>query len=109
LTAAAFASATGADLHACHCVPKPVFPYREGLVDDGTRKRWIEEARLDIQWQLRRVLGEEPLITSIDAAIGEPAREINESARETDADLIVLGGHRPEGPSMTCSARPPTG
>jgi nucleotide-binding universal stress UspA family protein len=97
LTAAALASATGADLHACHCVPKPVFPFWEGLVDDDTRNRWSEEARLDLEWQLRRVLGEEPPIASIDVTIGEPAREINERATETSADMIVLGAHRSRG------------
>jgi len=98
LTASVVASATGADLHACHSVPNPVFPYWDGLVDDGTRKRWIDEARLDLEWQLRRVLGEEQTFASIEVSIGEPAREINERAAETSADLIVLGGHRSRGP-----------
>jgi universal stress protein E len=97
-TAAALAAATGAALHAVHCVPKPVFPYWEGLLDEGTRERWLENARLDLEWQLRRVLGPEPPVASLDVGIGEAARHISGRAAETAADLIVLGPHRSRGP-----------
>jgi len=94
LTAAAIAAATGARLHAFHCVSKPVFPYWEGLVDDRTRARWLEGARLDLEWQLRRVLGDETPIASLEVQVGEPVHEINQRASETMADVIILGAHR---------------
>jgi universal stress protein E len=97
-TAAALAATTGAALHAVHCVPKPVFPYWEGLLDEATRERWIENARQDLEWQLRRLLGPEPPVASVNVGVGEAARRINERAAETAADLIVLGRHRPRGP-----------
>jgi len=96
-TAAALASAAGAELHAFHCVSKPVFPYWDGLVDDSTRERWLEGARLDLEWQLRRVVGDAWPIATMDVDLGEPVQEINERAVETQADMVVLGAHRPRG------------
>jgi nucleotide-binding universal stress UspA family protein len=94
-TAAVLATGTGAELHAFHCVPEPVFPFWEGIVDDSTRERWLESARLDLEWQVRRVLGEETRLASLEVRIGAPAREINAAASAVAADLVVLGPHRP--------------
>jgi len=63
-------------LHAVHCVPKPVFPYWEGLLDDDTRERWLADARLDLQGQLWRVLGAEPRVASTDVRLGTTADRV---------------------------------
>jgi nucleotide-binding universal stress UspA family protein len=93
--AAALARAVGADLFVHHCVTQPVFPYWEGLVNEETRSRWIDGARMDLEWQVRRVLGDEFTPAALQVVVGEPARSITEHVREVGADLLVLGPHQP--------------
>lgn len=92
------AAASGAVLHVFHCVPEPVFPFWEGLVPEETQAKWIESARLDLEWQVRRVLDRDALPASVEAAIGEPSEQLNARAAQVGADLIVLGPHRSRGP-----------
>jgi nucleotide-binding universal stress UspA family protein len=97
ISAATLASAAGARLHAYHCIPKPVFPFWEGTLDEGTRQRWLDNARLDLEWQLRRLIGDTHTVATLEVGLGEAASEINRHAASISADLIVLGAHRPRG------------
>jgi nucleotide-binding universal stress UspA family protein len=92
---AAIAAGAGADLHVVHCIDRPVFPYWEGVIEPATQERWIRNAGLDLEWQVRRVVGEERAPASLHVALGEPSREIAERAGVVRADLVVLGPHRP--------------
>jgi nucleotide-binding universal stress UspA family protein len=95
-TAAALAAAADAELHVAHCIPQPVFPYWEGTVPGETREEWIRSARIDVEWQVRRVLDAgERLVKSIHVSLGEPARKINARVAEVGAQLIVVGPHEP--------------
>jgi len=96
-TAAAMALSSGAELHVFHCVQSPVFPYWDGLVPESTRAGWIESARTDLDWQIRRVLGDAIAPASLEIRLGEPAREISQLADSLSADLIVVGHHEPRG------------
>lgn len=93
--AAALAAAAGAELHAIHCVQNPVFPYWEGLVPESTKRVWLDSARTDLEWQVRRVLGEVAPEVALEVQVGEPSRHIGEFARQLGADLLVVGPHRP--------------
>lgn len=95
LAAAALAGATGAELHVAHCVPQPVFPYWEGTVSEDVFRSWEQSARTDLEWQVRRVLGEDAKVTSQVVRVGEPAQSISQVADGLGADLIVLGPHEP--------------
>lgn len=94
--AAALARATEAELHAFHCVRQPP-PLWEELSGGGASERWLRHARTDLEWQVRRVLGEEAAPTSMEVALGQPARQITERASQVSADLVVLGPHRSRG------------
>jgi nucleotide-binding universal stress UspA family protein len=93
--AAALAHAAGAELHVFHCVSQPVFPYWEGLVSDATRETWTTSARTDLEWQVRRVLGDDAAPPRLEVEVGEPAREVGRYAAESGADLLVVGPHEP--------------
>jgi universal stress protein E len=93
--AAALAAASGAELHVVHCVSQPVFPYWEGLVSEETRNVWTQSARTDLEWQVRRVLGDEAAPAGLEVRIGEPAREVAAYAESVSAELLVLGPHQP--------------
>jgi nucleotide-binding universal stress UspA family protein len=93
--AASLASGAGAELHVFHCVSHPVFPYWEGVVGPETREQWIRSARTDLEWQVRRVLGDEAPPHRLEVAVGEPAREIASYADTAAADLLVVGPHEP--------------
>jgi nucleotide-binding universal stress UspA family protein len=90
--------ATGAPLHVFHCVPQPVFPFWEGLVPEETRQRWVDSARLDLEWQLRRVLDAGPGDARIEVGVGDPTTELNAHAAAAGTNLMVLGPHRSRGP-----------
>jgi universal stress protein E len=94
----AIANASGAELHIFHCIPQPVFPFWEGLVPEETQAQWIRSARLDLEWQVRRVLEREDLASGVETAIGDTTARLNEHAAAIGADLIVLGPHRSRGP-----------
>jgi len=96
-TAAALALSSRAELHVIHCVQSPVFPYWEGLVPDSTRASWTESARTDLEWQIRRVLGDAVTPAGLEIRLGESAREISGFADSISADLIVVGHHEPRG------------
>jgi len=86
-----------AKLHVVHCIQNPVFPYWDGLVPDSTRASWEESARTDLNWQIRRVLGDAATQADLEIRIGAPAQEIPEFSKSISADLIVLGHHEPRG------------
>lgn len=93
--AAVLADAARAELHVYHCVSPPVFPYWEGLVGEETKEQWIRSARTDLEWQVRRVLGDDVAALRLEVSIGEPAREIASYVEAAAADLLVLGPHEP--------------
>jgi nucleotide-binding universal stress UspA family protein len=93
--AARLADAAGAELHVFHCVSQPVFPYWQALAGAETHDQWVQSARVDLEWQVRRVLGEETVPARLEVRIGEPAREIAEYASGIAADLLVVGPHEP--------------
>jgi nucleotide-binding universal stress UspA family protein len=93
--AASLARRMAADLYVFHCVSQPVFPFWEGLVSGESREQWLQSARVDLEWQVRRVMGEEGTDFPLQIAIGEPAREVADYARGVSADLLVLGPHEP--------------
>lgn len=95
LAAAALADASGAELHVAHCVPQPVFPYWEGTVSEEVFRSWEQSARTDLEWQVRRVLGEEARVAGLVVRVGEAAQTLSKLAGELGADLIVLGPHEP--------------
>jgi universal stress protein E len=94
----AISAASGAALHIFHCVPQPVFPFWEGVVPEKTQEQWIRSARLDLEWQVRRVLDREDMGSSVETVIGDTTAQLNEHASAIGADLIVLGPHRSRGP-----------
>jgi len=94
-TAAALAEAAGAELHVAHCIQQPVFPYWEGAVSTEAYDSWEKSARTDLEWQVRRVLGDEAKVAGLEVRMGEPAHAISETAEALKADLIVLGPHEP--------------
>jgi nucleotide-binding universal stress UspA family protein len=94
-SAARLASAAGAEWHVFHAIPPPVFPYWDGLIPDGTREAWLQSARTDLEWQVRRVLGEDAIMPSLEVRLGEPAGKIVSFAEEVGSDLIVVGPHQP--------------
>jgi len=93
--AAQLAIATGGELHVFHSIFPPVFPYWDGLIPDSTKEGWMQSARTDLEWQVRRVLGDEAVVTSLEVRIGEPAEQIAKFGESVDADLIVVGPHKP--------------
>jgi universal stress protein E len=92
--AAELARASAAELTLFHCVSKPVFPYWEGLISEEAIGKWTDNARTDLEWQARRVLGEDFSANALEVAVGEPAREISLCAERINADLLVVGPHR---------------
>jgi nucleotide-binding universal stress UspA family protein len=92
--AQAIARAAGGGLHVVHCISQPVFPYWDGLVGEETRAGWIETTRMDLEWQVKRVL-EEDVALALEVRIGEPAREVAEYASTVAADMLVVGPHQP--------------
>lgn len=96
-SAAALADGAGIGLSLFHCVARPVFPYWEGTVSPATRRKWIENARLDLEWQARRVLGDQAPIVELAVELGAPSEEITRHAGDISADVIILGQHRHRG------------
>jgi nucleotide-binding universal stress UspA family protein len=92
---AALAGASGAELHVVHCMPQPVFPYWEGTVSEDVFTLWETSARTDLEWQVRRVLGDEVPVAGLEVRLGEPAHAISKVADTLQADLIVIGPHQP--------------
>jgi len=93
--AAALSQVSGAELLVVHCIQPPVFPYWEGKVGSATREDWEKNGRTDLEWQTRRVLGEQPPPVTLEVRLGEPAVEISNFATEAGADLLLLGPHQP--------------
>jgi nucleotide-binding universal stress UspA family protein len=88
---------SGARLHVFHCMPTPVFPFWEGAVLAEGWKEWEENARVDLDWQVRRVLPGIDSVATVEVAMGTPVERINAKCAEHDADLLVLGPHRSRG------------
>jgi nucleotide-binding universal stress UspA family protein len=96
-SAAAIAGGADVRLTLFHCITRPVFPYWKGAVSPATRRKWIQNARLDLEWQARRVLGDHVPIAGLAVELGAPSEEIARHASEISADVIVLGQYRPRG------------
>lgn len=94
MAAAELARAMGASLHVAHGITPPVFPYWEGTIPDEAYASWIDSARIDLEWQVRRVLGDEPGI-QLEVRVGDPAQVLADLASALDAELVVLGPHEP--------------
>ncbi|HUP53567.1 MAG TPA: universal stress protein [Longimicrobiales bacterium] len=93
-TASLLATSRQAALHIFHCVPRPVFPYWEGAVDEVTRDAWVEDRRMQLDLQRARVLGDDTAV-QLAVGFGKPSLEIGRVARDISADVIVLGPHEP--------------
>lgn len=95
LTAAAeLARAMGASLHVAHVIAPPVFPYWEGTIPEQAYTSWTDSARIDLEWQVRRVLGDAPDVR-LEVRVGEPAQVLTDLASAPDVELVVLGPHEP--------------
>lgn len=93
--AAVLSRASGAEVVVVHCIQPPVFPYWEGTLSPSIQKDWEDNARTDLEWQARRLLGEDFSPIRFEIRVGEPAVEISRYAKSEDADLVVLGPHQP--------------
>lgn len=89
----------GAHLDIFHVLGRPTRGYSQVAIDVKTRERvevdeeyreWVkEEIRVYYERQLANVADQ----CAIDVAVGEPHREVLRRARQTEPDLIVMGGH----------------
>lgn len=92
--AAAFAAASGADLHVLHS-------YQDSNPVGGRPHDWLEtqtevhRKRIALRNLLDDTLPTGRTVKSARVGIGSPAEAILAAARECEADLIVLGPHRP--------------
>lgn len=93
--AAVLSQASGAELVVVHCIQPPVFPYWEGTLSTSVQKDWEDNARTDLEWQAKRLLGEDFSPVQFEIRLGEPSVELSRFAKETSADLFVLGPHQP--------------
>lgn len=93
--AAVISKCSGGDLVVIHCIQPPVFPYWEGVLTPAIRQDWETNARIDLEWQARRVLGDDFTAVHFEIRVGEPSVEVSRFAKETEADLLVLGPHQP--------------
>jgi nucleotide-binding universal stress UspA family protein len=93
--AAALARVSGGELLVVHCMQPPVFPYWEGSISPSIQTDWERNALTDLEWQVRRVLGEEPPPFSLEVRLGDPASEVSACATDRGTDLVVLGPHQP--------------
>jgi universal stress protein E len=93
-SAAGLAARLGAELHVLHALDIPT----SGYPGTGTTldfQRSVHDARRMLRAQIERSLTEGATVTSQHVKIDSPLRAINEWASEVEADLIVLGPHRP--------------
>jgi len=93
--AAVISQCSGAELVVIHCIQPPVFPYWEGTISPAIQADWENNARTDLEWQARRLLGDDFSPIRFEIRLGDPSVELSIFAKETSADLLVLGPHQP--------------
>jgi nucleotide-binding universal stress UspA family protein len=92
--AAALASTLGAELHVVHTVSLPTAEYPTAPASIDTQRE-VHAARRLLREQLERALGSDAKVASQQVRSDSAHRGINARAGEVEADLIVLGPHRP--------------
>jgi nucleotide-binding universal stress UspA family protein len=93
--AAAIAELTGAELHIISVVEPKALPYPGSADSVLDMQRRIHEARTAVDAQVGRALPSSFQVTSRRVAYGGPYAMIQERVGEIDADLVVIGPHRP--------------
>ncbi|MEW5422118.1 universal stress protein [Amorphus sp. 3PC139-8] len=94
-TAAAIAQTFGSELHVISVVPNFGMSIVGGFFPSGFEEKALDKAKTDLGVFLDAELG--PEINAVGhIAHGSIYEEILHAAKELQADLIVIGAHRPE-------------
>ncbi len=93
--AASLAALANAELHVVHACELPMLPYTRTSYDTPSLQESLHEKRRALGEQLARAVGAARGPASQQVVLGSPARVILDRAREIEADLLVLGPHRP--------------
>jgi nucleotide-binding universal stress UspA family protein len=94
--AAALAALSGAALHIVHAAPAPARSAGEPEIEsERARQRRIAEARAALTEQIRHAVPRHVTPTSMEIVFEQPYRAILDRATAAEADLIVIGPHRP--------------
>jgi universal stress protein E len=96
-SAAALASAAGAELHLMHSLDVREDPIREGETSAFSFRDRIEHARGRLEEQARALVPSDVKVGSLEVMVYSPRRAILDRAEQVSADLLVFGPHRGRG------------